>query len=575
MRHYQKVLFYITTFVSCFALTIGITNASAWYTINTYEVLLELQSDWSMNVREDISVDFSTPSHGIVKIIPLESSQWYLDIKKIKSNHNISVSDNNNRLILTLWTPDKLIQWSQHYTISYSVQNAITEQWNWYEFHRNVIGDERDTSIALPSRTLLLPQAYNPSATQAFAAWGRKWETNQKNIIFDPLSDNARHWRVEKPLSPGQWITIWLQFEEWYFSLPSSYSKVNPQQDTTSRISLGSAIAAIINSSSWGWALIIIIVWIIGLIIVMLFSALFMFLIFLKRKIKWISKHRNTSWIVNIPITTQYDPPTDINYSQLFYLRSKGVDYENIFLAVLYHRMNNKRITITTWEAKTRKGKSVEYFCIKKTWLEPQNEGIHTTDYILYRAFMLRDEIRLDTISYFDIQNLFWLLKVQVITNPSLRKNTALQSTSQKNISDYATQLIAHLKGYQDYLSKVERPVLEHHLRQDSDYISKILPRAILFGVETRLSSIADWLTQFIDQYGSTYWMSFMTFITHASLTLNKININPKLISLWSKVWSLAWQWLSIGLKTWSSWRWSSLSKEVSWGQGWWGGTRR
>jgi hypothetical protein len=43
------------------------------------------------------------------------------------------------------------------------------------------------------------------------------------------------------------------------------------------------------------------------------------------------------------------------------------------------------------------------------------------------------------------------------------------------------------MRGYKEFLEKVERPVIESELKNDPEYINKLLPWAVLFGLETKL----------------------------------------------------------------------------------------
>ena len=52
------------------------------------------------------------------------------------------------------------------------------------------------------------------------------------------------------------------------------------------------------------------------------------------------------------------------------------------------------------------------------------------------------------------------------------------------------------MRGYKAFLEKVERPVIESELKNDPDYINKILPWAVLFGLETKLLSRIEDLLQ-------------------------------------------------------------------------------
>ena len=42
------------------------------------------------------------------------------------------------------------------------------------------------------------------------------------------------------------------------------------------------------------------------------------------------------------------------------------------------------------------------------------------------------------------------------------------------------------MRGFEHYLTKVEEPYLRQMLKEDPNYVDKMLPRAVLFGVETK-----------------------------------------------------------------------------------------
>ncbi|MEI7477064.1 MAG: hypothetical protein WCJ81_00460 [bacterium] len=66
--------------------------------------------------------------------------------------------------------------------------------------------------------------------------------------------------------------------------------------------------------------------------------------------------------------------------------------------------------------------------------------------------------------------------------------------------------MFEQLRGYKEFLEKVERPVIEKELQSNPDFINTILPRAILFGVETNLlGMIEDLLAKTSAQWYSSY----------------------------------------------------------------------
>lgn len=72
-------------------------------------------------------------------------------------------------------------------------------------------------------------------------------------------------------------------------------------------------------------------------------------------------------------------------------------------------------------------------------------------------------------------------------------------------LSKQGEDIIHHLKGYKEYISKVEQPVIENELKSDPNFINTILPWAILFGVDTRLLSIINNISsiQLTESYNS------------------------------------------------------------------------
>ena len=112
------------------------------------------------------------------------------------------------------------------------------------------------------------------------------------------------------------------------------------------------------------------------------------------------------------------------------------------------------------------------------------------------------------------------------------------------NYTSSGWKLYWHLKWYKEFLSKVEKPVLENELKNDPSYLSKILPWAVIFGVESRIINQMQEYLQNINWY---QWENF------SPATFSYLNNN-----------------LSSSFTS-SSDSWSSGSGS-SWGWGWWWG---
>jgi hypothetical protein len=59
------------------------------------------------------------------------------------------------------------------------------------------------------------------------------------------------------------------------------------------------------------------------------------------------------------------------------------------------------------------------------------------------------------------------------------------------------------MRGYKDFLEKVERPALDAELKKDPNFLNMILPWAVLFGVETRLLKMCEDILKQMEWYDS------------------------------------------------------------------------
>ena len=115
-----------------------------------------------------------------------------------------------------------------------------------------------------------------------------------------------------------------------------------------------------------------------------------------------------------------------------------------------------------------------------------------------------KDMIELDEHAHTSIKNTLQTLEQSFNTLDYTTKRTDLWGwLGVKKLSDTGQAYVDQLAGYKEYLSKVEKPVLESELKTNPDYFNEILPRAVLFGVETRLLKMLEDLLKNTDRYES------------------------------------------------------------------------
>lgn len=98
----------------------------AGYTIDNFDVQIDINEDGSAQIEENISVDFVEPRHGIYRDIPLMYQSSYITIDNIASNRNIhNIIRENDILRIQLGDSSKELLGNHLYTITYTVANVI------------------------------------------------------------------------------------------------------------------------------------------------------------------------------------------------------------------------------------------------------------------------------------------------------------------------------------------------------------------------------------------------------------------------------------------------------------------
>ena len=166
-------------------------NAQGGFTIQHYQVAVNVNKDASLDITETINVDFTESHHGILRMIPfkyrlaalppgtqkanrqLESNGYAQTIiEDIKvSDWDFSVSTRGDYKEIKIGSKDKFVVGPQQYIIHYKLLNAINFFPDKSELYLNIIGDRWDTSIDSASFSITLYDAL-PAEPAFFVATG-------------------------------------------------------------------------------------------------------------------------------------------------------------------------------------------------------------------------------------------------------------------------------------------------------------------------------------------------------------------------------------------------------------------
>ena len=158
-----------TLIATLFLVFISIHSAVAqeYFTIQSYNVAVEVNEDASLDIDEDILVHFTEPRHGIYRFIPYKYPLQSLPAATEKANRqmefggyahiiienikvegwNYEITTEGDNKVIKIGSANNLVDGDQTYSIHYRVLNAINFFTDHSELYYNLIGNQWNTTI--------------------------------------------------------------------------------------------------------------------------------------------------------------------------------------------------------------------------------------------------------------------------------------------------------------------------------------------------------------------------------------------------------------------------------------------
>ena len=565
-------------------------SIAADYTIKNYNVDMELRTDGSMLVNETIDVNFSQQKHGILRKIATKNPNngRVTSISSLMVEwDNFQVSREKNMLKLKIWDPNWTVYGDHKYRISYVVDNAIVSFGNgaWQELYWNVIGTEWTTSIDRVYFSLKLPKDYVSNGDKYYAVRGYNRKRKKENLTFDLVWSEEFRWNLEQYMRAGEGVTVYVPFARGYFEFPQDYGKYFEQGSKSLRFIDFVAVFLSI--------LVFFVVYLSPLLIPLLlmkwyrnlelgkkldktrwyhiklhkfFLSIFGFLAFLHPfpLFFWIF-YRNGNFLEQFflivfvssvflaslanfekfwdfeyngkkPLIPYYLPPKALDIYTLFAFSVKyGLSKDFVAPIFLYWASQGK-ITISYKESRVDFGLFwSSYVSSRKTILKKNDNNFSklVPDEIFSSFFWNRSQIKLSHEFISNIYKKITLLEDQV--DGHYNEDLYVETREVWGLFYYTTlnqegrALYDQLRGFKYYLETVERPQIELLLKDDPEYINKILPWVVLFGLQNKLAKqIEDLMQQTIQQWGAGNWdLSTMKIMTGLAFCVDSNDHKP------------------------------------------------
>lgn len=184
--------------------------------IENYDVNLKVNKDKSVNVQENILVNFHTPSHGIYRTIPFKNGS----ISNVSVDKSYSSSYSQSLLNIKIGDPDVYVNGRQRYKINYTYTIKDTNN----EFYYNIIGTEWTVPIRKANFSVTMPQEFDFDKTGlSIGRSGTKGFDGTAKFKKDGLTINGY---TTQTLSPNEGITIRIAVPERYFTNGENIKKV-------------------------------------------------------------------------------------------------------------------------------------------------------------------------------------------------------------------------------------------------------------------------------------------------------------------------------------------------------------
>lgn len=211
------------------------------YTFDDFRVGIVVNEDGSMNVTEQIRVQFWAERHGIFREIPVKydgrfGSKVRIDLEVISvtddkgEEWNYETYREGNNQVIKIGDADTLIYGPQEYNIKYQVDRALLFFDNHDELYWNVTGTDWGVDIPQSSIAVQLPESVK-SGVQVICftgSYGATTEGCEKAAIGNLVTVSAEDYltvAVSFPKGhveePAMWeLVFWFLFANWILFVP-------------------------------------------------------------------------------------------------------------------------------------------------------------------------------------------------------------------------------------------------------------------------------------------------------------------------------------------------------------------
>ena len=193
------------------------------FIISNYDIVIDINTDGSLNIEETINVNFSKKKRGIYRSIPLkykkDGKSVDLGVSDIQIiGHKFETSRKRGDLIIKIGDKNIFLEGDQSYKISYKIGNGIQDYPEHQELYFDLIGSDWQTDIEKLIYQINLPRNIAININDLKATTGYK-NQNVDGLSIRQSNPTTIHGETNRILKEGEGATIAIKLPKTYLSV--------------------------------------------------------------------------------------------------------------------------------------------------------------------------------------------------------------------------------------------------------------------------------------------------------------------------------------------------------------------
>ncbi|HBU12034.1 MAG TPA: hypothetical protein DEB31_04705, partial [Clostridiales bacterium] len=205
--------------------------AAANSTVTAYNIDIVVQEDNSYDITEQITQEYSAPSHGMYRTLPLRQEAFWqgesgetvqrnqiLRVSDVRVSEQFEQSREDGNLVLKIGDPDAYVTGARDYTISYRLSVGDDGAGRYDQFYYNIVGPEWETPISGLSFRIQMPKEFDAEKV-GFSTGGVGASGFDDTMLAVDVAGTEITGRYNGTLYPGQALTMRVELPQGYFTV--------------------------------------------------------------------------------------------------------------------------------------------------------------------------------------------------------------------------------------------------------------------------------------------------------------------------------------------------------------------